>query len=112
MVGSNTPNDAATQAAQLSSDSEWPFVERRKADRRASRRRQEHETADERCTDREQQILALVLQGLTNKEIARQLGIVEDTVKKHLFHVYAKLGVRRRALIILGNGGRARRRSA
>ena len=56
------------------------------------------------CTSREQQILELVRQGLTNKEIAFQLGIVEDTVKKHLQHVYDKLGVRRRTLAVLRRG--------
>jgi DNA-binding NarL/FixJ family response regulator len=53
-------------------------------------------------TAREQQIVILVRQGMTNKQIARELGIVEDTVKKHLQHVYDKIGVRRRALLVLG----------
>jgi len=42
---------------------------------------------------------------MTNKQIARQLGIVEETVKKHLQHVYDKFGVRRRALVMLGQVG-------
>jgi RNA polymerase sigma factor (sigma-70 family) len=53
-------------------------------------------------TAREQQIVQLLMQGMTNKRIGQQLGIVEDTVKKHLQHIYDKLGVRRRALVILG----------
>jgi len=53
-------------------------------------------------TTREQQIVILVRQGLTNKQIGRELGIVEDTVKKHLQHIYDKIGVRRRALLALG----------
>ncbi len=52
-------------------------------------------------TDREQQIVALLSQGLSNKEIGRRLGIMEDTVKKHLQNVFDKLGVRRRSLLIL-----------
>jgi len=52
------------------------------------------------CTAREQQIVQLLMQGMTNKAIAQQLGIMEDTVKKHLQHIYDKLGVRRRALLI------------
>ena len=92
---------------------QWPLVERRRTDRRQSDRRQYSSHSRRRglsaaaisqCTDREQQIIALLVQGLTNKEIALRLGIVEDTVKKHLLHVYNKLGVRRRALIILGGG--------
>ena len=53
----------------------------------------------------------LLRQGLTNKEIARSLGVMEDTVKKHLQSVFAKLGVHRRALVVLcraaGASGRA-----
>ena len=53
-------------------------------------------------TPRESQIVEHLRQGLTNKEIANRLGIREDTVKKHLQSVFAKLGVRRRALLALG----------
>jgi DNA-binding NarL/FixJ family response regulator len=52
-------------------------------------------------TDRESQVVALVRRGCINKEIALELGIMEDTVKKHLQSVFAKLGVHRRALIAL-----------
>ncbi|MGH8591673.1 MAG: LuxR C-terminal-related transcriptional regulator [Gammaproteobacteria bacterium] len=52
-------------------------------------------------TKREKQIVGLLGQGLTNKEIARQLDIMEDTVKKHLQNVFDKLGVRRRTLVVL-----------
>lgn len=55
-------------------------------------------------TGRESQVVAHVRQGFTNKEIARRLGIQEDTVKKHLQAVFGKLGVRRRALLALGGG--------
>ncbi len=53
------------------------------------------------CTDREQQIVRLVQQGMTNKQIGQTLGIAEDTVKKHLHRAYKKLGVRRRVLLIV-----------
>jgi len=65
-------------------------------------------TAADACTGRERQILELVKRGLTNKEIARRLGIMEDTVKKHLQHVYDKLGVRRRTLLMLSESRSAR----
>ena len=57
------------------------------------------------CTDREREIVELLRRGLTNKQIAHQLGIMEETVKKHLQHVYDKFGVRRRALVMLGQVG-------
>jgi DNA-binding NarL/FixJ family response regulator len=47
-------------------------------------------------TPREQQVLALVEQGLKNKEIARELGIRPGTVKIHLKHIFEKTGVRGR----------------
>jgi len=52
-------------------------------------------------TQREQQICDLVCAGHTNKEIGRRLAIAEDTVKKHLKHAYAKIGIRRRAQLLL-----------
>ncbi|HEU0201738.1 MAG TPA: helix-turn-helix domain-containing protein [Burkholderiaceae bacterium] len=52
-------------------------------------------------TRREREIVELLRQGFTNKEIGRQLGIMEDTVKKHLQAVFGKLGVHRRALVVL-----------
>lgn len=57
--------------------------------------------AMETLTQRESQVVARLHRGCSNKEIARELGIMEDTVKKHLKSVFAKLGVRRRALVIL-----------
>lgn len=61
-----------------------------------------------RLTMREREVLRLVRRGLTNKEIGRYLGVVEDTVKKHLRNMYAKLGVHRRAQMLLRVVGQAR----
>ncbi len=44
-------------------------------------------------TPREEQVLAQVARGRTDREIATRLGIAEPTVGKHLQHVFAKLGV-------------------
>jgi DNA-binding NarL/FixJ family response regulator len=57
--------------------------------------------AKDALTPREAQVVAQLRQGFTNKEIARRLGVMEDTVKKHLQSVFAKLGVHRRALVVL-----------
>ncbi|GIV63246.1 MAG: helix-turn-helix transcriptional regulator [Bellilinea sp.] len=52
---------------------------------------------EERLTRREVEVLEQLAQGLTNKQIARTLGISEHTVKYHISAIYAKLGVMNRA---------------
>ncbi|MET7890406.1 response regulator transcription factor [Streptomyces mirabilis] len=49
---------------------------------------------------REREVLALVAKGTSNREIARVLFISEATVKTHLTHLYAKLGVNDRAAAV------------
>ena len=60
-------------------------------------------TAESRTqlTKRERDVLDLLVQGATNKEIARALFISEATAKAHLRHIYAKMGVRSRAEAIV-----------
>jgi two-component system nitrate/nitrite response regulator NarL len=48
-------------------------------------------------TRREQQVLELITNGLSNKQIARTLGIELSTVKNHVHRVLEKLNVQRRA---------------
>ena len=57
----------------------------------ASRRRAPEPTVS--LTTREREVLALVVEGLANKNIARRLGISEKTVKAHLTSVFSALGV-------------------
>jgi len=51
-------------------------------------------------SQRELEVLTLISQGSTNRETAAKLFISEATVKTHLLHVYAKLGVRDRAAAV------------
>lgn len=55
-----------------------------------------HQALPEPLTPREQEVLQFVAAGLTNREIARQLVIATETVKKHLANIYAKLGTANR----------------
>ncbi len=51
-------------------------------------------------TVRETQVVTLLLEGLTNKGIARRLGLSPETVKEHLGRVYRKLGVADRVELV------------
>jgi len=52
-------------------------------------------------TPREEQVVALVADGLSNREVARELGLSEHTVKKYLFHIFDKLGISSRVELVL-----------
>lgn len=59
-------------------------------------------------TPREEQVVALVADGLSNREVARELGLSEHTVKKYLFHIFDKLGISSRVeltLYAMSHGG-------
>ena len=48
-------------------------------------------------TSREQQILDLIAEGLTNRQISSNLSISESTVENHIHHIFVKLGISNRA---------------
>jgi two-component system nitrate/nitrite response regulator NarL len=50
-------------------------------------------------TERERQIMHLVSEGLSNKEIGRQLNLSDGTIKVHLHHVYQKLAIGNRTAL-------------
>lgn len=52
-------------------------------------------------TPREEQVVALVADGLSNREVAYELGLSEHTVKKYLFHIFDKLGISSRVELVL-----------
>jgi DNA-binding NarL/FixJ family response regulator len=52
-------------------------------------------------TPREEQVVALVAEGLGNRQIARDLKLSEHTVKKYLFRIFEKLGVSTRVELVL-----------
>jgi DNA-binding NarL/FixJ family response regulator len=54
---------------------------------------QMREPARETLSGREVQVLTLVADGASNKEIGRKLHVSEATVKSHLLHIFDKLGV-------------------
>ncbi len=66
----------------------------------ASRLFQQLRNPDEVLTPREAELLSFLTQGLSNRELGQRLFISEATVKTHLAHIYAKLGVETRAAAI------------
>lgn len=58
------------------------------------------EPAREPLSQRELDILGLISRGCSNREAAARLFISEATVKTHVLHIYAKLGVNDRAAAV------------
>jgi DNA-binding NarL/FixJ family response regulator len=52
-------------------------------------------------TPREEQVVALVADGLPNRQIAKELNLSEHTVKKYLFRIFDKLGISSRVELVL-----------
>lgn len=52
-------------------------------------------------SEREQEVLALVARGASNKEAARRLYISEATIKSHLLRIFSKLGVEDRTAAVM-----------
>ncbi|GAQ61822.1 MULTISPECIES: response regulator [Streptomyces] len=72
---------------------------------------QAHPEGLDQLTDRERDVFVCLGQGLSNQEIARRLYISETTVKSHVSHILAKLGLRSRvqAAILVQEHGRGDR---
>ncbi len=52
-------------------------------------------------TPREEQVVALVAEGLSNRDTARELNLSEHTIKKYLFRIFDKLGISSRVELVL-----------
>jgi two-component system nitrate/nitrite response regulator NarL len=61
---------------------------------------QSADSPNTRFTDRDWKILRFVVEGLANKEIAKELGISESAVKASLQQLFAKTGVRTRSQLV------------
>jgi len=56
---------------------------------------------DRLLTPREEQVVALVAEGLGNRGVARELNLSEHTIKKYLFRIFDKLGISTRVELVL-----------
>jgi len=84
--------EAIIEAVRGVSRGEEGWVSRRVAARMAAWTR-DNDTAKSPLTERETDVLRLVVAGKTNQEIGAALGISEKTVEKHLESVFSRLGV-------------------
>ena len=60
----------------------------------------EEERVSPLLTEREQQVLRGIFEGLTNKEIGAQLGVTDGAVKATLQQLFQKTGVRTRSQLV------------
>ena len=86
----------AVRAAALGQSVLDPQVQRRLVEAAAALPPQEG-TLPDGLTAREGEVLALIANGLSNREIAKRLYVSEATVKSHINRLFAKTGVRDRA---------------
>jgi len=63
-------------------------------------------------TPREEQVVALVADGLSNREVAEELNLSEHTIKKYLFRIFDKLGISSRVELVLYAVNHGDKRSA
>ncbi len=66
---------------------------------RARERQQEFARVDDALTQREREVMLLVADGLSNKEVGRRLNVSEGTVKIHLHTIYQKVSVNNRTAL-------------
>ena len=83
-----------TMQVQVANTSETTFMLHKKLNKNCKKLK------DNKLTERELQIMDLIGQGLTNKEIAQQLYISLETVKSHRKHLLLKTESRNTAMLI------------
>jgi len=57
--------------------------------------------AHDALTTRERQLVLVLSEGVTNKEIGRRLSVAEGTVKVHLHRIYRKIGIANRTALAI-----------
>jgi two-component system response regulator DesR len=99
-AGVVSPSVARAAGASGFISKDWSAVDVVKAVRMVSLGTEvfaEHGALDSPLSGREEEVLALIADGSTNKEIAARLHLSVHTIKEHTSAIYRKLGVRNRA---------------
>jgi DNA-binding NarL/FixJ family response regulator len=76
-----------------------PSVTAQVLDRFADLTRQERQREQDILSEREKEVLVLVARGMTNRQIATELVLSENTVRNHLSHILDKLDFSRRSQV-------------
>jgi DNA-binding NarL/FixJ family response regulator len=99
-AGVVSPSVARAAGASGFISKDWSAVDVVKAVRMVSLGTEvfaDHGALDSPLSEREQEVLSLIANGSTNKEIAVKLHLSPHTIKEHTSAIYRKLGVRNRA---------------
>ncbi len=83
----------AIRAAMRGDPTLHPEITQKLMGRISGRTRADPVARAEPLTEREQQVLRLIVAGLSNRDIGRELVIAEGTVKRHAHNIFQKLGV-------------------
>ena len=67
--------------------------------KRQTTRRADHDDPTADLTPSERNVLELIGDGLSNREIGEQLGVAEKTVKNHITSLLSKMGLQRRTQV-------------
>ena len=76
--------------------------------RTVTRHKARHDDPTDGLTPSELRVVELIGEGMSNREIAERLGVVEKTVKNHITSVLAKMGLQRRTQVAAWVASRAR----
>ncbi|WP_006244710.1 LuxR family transcriptional regulator [Mycolicibacterium tusciae] len=90
----NDFDDAWAEGAQLTTEEAIAYAQRGRGDRKRP------SSGWESLTPAEHDVVRLVCEGLSNKEVATRLFVSPRTVQAHLSHVYAKLGISTRVQLV------------
>jgi DNA-binding NarL/FixJ family response regulator len=74
-----------------------PAVTKQVLDRLVTLTQRDREREVDHLSEREREVLALVAQGFTNREIAEKLVLSEHTARNHISRIFDKLGLSRRS---------------
>jgi DNA-binding NarL/FixJ family response regulator len=97
-VGKDAPAEDVVAAARHAADSPGAFSAR---DLAGAMQRRMNAPAGHRLSERELEVLALLVDGLSISQMARKLFIAESTTKTHVTHIYDKIGASNRAQAVM-----------